>query len=132
LQKLTPDDLVVKLSLAELLVESTPGNQETLQKVVQLAEGVENESAIHSALLLCKAQALRGLGLRDAALETLTKTLGRKKDRSDELMRTLRYERAIVYEELGQAKKARSEFEKIYAEDPDYEDVATRLNLKKN
>lgn len=132
LQKLAPDDPVVKLSLAELLVESIPSNQETLQKVVQLTEGVENESVIHAALLLCKAQALRGLGLRDAALETLTKTLGRKKDRSDELMRALRYERAIVYEELGQAKRARTEFEKIYAEDPDYEDVATRLNLKKN
>src|SRR5262249_37454387 len=105
LQKIAPDDLVAKLSLAELLVESTPGNQETLQKVVQLTEGVENESAIHEALLLCKAQALRGLGLRDAALETLTKTLGRKKDRSDELIRALRYERAIVYEELGQTKR---------------------------
>jgi lipoprotein NlpI len=58
--------------------------------------------------------------------------LGRKKDRSDELRRALRYERAIVYEELGQAKRARTEFEKIYAEDPNYEDIATRLNLKKN
>jgi tetratricopeptide (TPR) repeat protein len=132
LQQLAPDDLVVKLSLAELLVESTPSNQETLQKVVQLAEGVENASAIHATLLLCKAQALRGLGLRDAALETLTKTLGRKKDRSSELIRALRYERAVVYEELGQTKRARAEFEKIYAEDPGYEDVATRLNLKKS
>lgn len=132
LQKMTPDDLVVKLSLAELLVEGGPGDHATLQKVVQLTEGVENESAIQAALLLFKAQALRGLGLLDAAQEVLASTLRRQKDRPDELLRALRYERGMVYESQGQARKARSEFEKIYAEDPNYEDVATRLNLKKS
>jgi hypothetical protein len=34
-----------------------------------------------------------------------------------------------VYEELGQQKRARSEFEKVYAEEPGYEDVAERLGL---
>lgn len=132
LQQMTPDDLVVKLSLAELLVEGGPGDQATLQRVVQLTEGVENESAIHAALLLFKAQALRGLGLFDAAQDLLTNTLRRQKDRPDELLRALRYERGIVYAGQGQVKKARAEFEKIYAEDPDYEDVMTRLNLKKS
>jgi tetratricopeptide (TPR) repeat protein len=132
LQKIAPDDLVVKLSLAELLVEGRPGDQATLQRVVQFTEGIENESAIHAALLLFKAQALRGLGLLDAAQDLLTNTLRRQKDRPDELLRALRYQRGMVYESQGQVKKARSEFEKIYAEDPNYEDVATRLNLKKN
>jgi len=132
LQQMAPDDFVVKLSLAELLVEGGPGDQATLQRVVQLTEGIENESAIHAALLLFKAQALRGLGLLDAAQDLLTSTLRRQKDRPDELLRALRYERGMVYEGQGQAKKARSEFEKIYAEDPNYEDVVTRLNLKKS
>ena len=132
LQQMAPDDLVVKLSLAELLVEGGPDDQATLQKVVQLTEGIENESVLHAALLLFKAQALRGLGLLDAAQDLLTSTLRRQKDRPDELLRALRYERGIVYEGQGQAKKARSEFEKIYAEDPEYEDVVTRLNLKKS
>ena len=131
LQKMSSDDLVVKLSLAELLMEGGPGDQTTLQRVVQLTEGIENESVIHTALLLFKAQALRGLGLLDAAQALLTSALRRQKDRPDELLRALRYERGVVYESQGQAKKARSEFEKIYAEDPNYEDVATRLNLKK-
>ena len=131
LQKMSSDDLVVKLSLAELLMEGGPGDQTTLQRVVQLTEGIENESVIHTALLLFKAQALRGLGLFDAAQALLTSALRRQKDRPDELLRALRYERGVVYESQGQAKKARSEFEKIYAEDPNYEDVATRLNLKK-
>ncbi|MGE0823766.1 MAG: DUF4236 domain-containing protein [Candidatus Binatia bacterium] len=129
LRQLAADDLVVKLSLAELLLESTRGEKDTLHRVIQLADGIENESAIHTALLLFKAQALRRLGLLDAALSVLTSTLRRQKDRSDELLRALRYERAILYEMVGQKKKARTEFEKIYAEDPAYEDVVTRLNL---
>lgn len=132
LQQIAPDDLVVKLSLAELLVEDQADDHATLQKVVRLTEGIANESAIHAALLLCKAQALRELGLLDAAQDLLTSTLRRQKDRPDELLRALRYERGIVYESQGQAKKARAEFEKIYAEDPNYEDVVTRLNLKNN
>jgi len=128
LQQHGPVDVVVKLSLAELWAENY-SDKETLQKVVKLTEGVENESAAHAALLLYKAQALRGLGLLDGAADVLTATLRRQKDRPDELLRALRYERAVVYEDQGQTKKARTEFEKIYAEDPNYEDVATRLKV---
>ena len=40
-----------------------------------------------------------------------------------------RYERACVYEDLGRASRARREFEKLYAEDPSYEDVESRWGL---
>ena len=73
---------------------------------------------------------MHGLGLNEAARDVLTRTLRRKKDRSNELLRVLRYERARVYEELGQRKRARSELEKLYAESPDYEDVAARLGIR--
>ena len=127
LRQLEPGDVVVKLSLAELLMENDSGKRETYQKVVQLAEGVENQSAVHTALLLYKAKALRGLNFLDAALEVLSEALQRKKDRPDELLQALRYERALVYEGLGQNRRARIELEKLYAEAPGYEDVATRL-----
>ena len=55
--------------------------------------------------------------------------LRRKKGSSGELLRVLRYEQALVYEDLGQHRRARSELEKLYAETPDYEDVAARLGL---
>lgn len=129
LQRLEPDDVVVKLSLAELLLDARPGEKNVCRKIVRLAEGIENETPVHTALLLYKARALRGLGLLDAARETLTGALRRKKGRSEELLRALRYERALVYEDLGQRRRARSELEKLYAEDPDYEDVAARLGL---
>ncbi|RLB39473.1 MAG: DUF4236 domain-containing protein, partial [Deltaproteobacteria bacterium] len=129
LLRLEPDDVVVKLSLAELLMEIRPDYPNACRRVVRLAEGVKNESEIHAALLLYKAKALRKLGLLDAARDVLTKALRRKKNRSNELLHALRYERALVYETLGQQKRARSELEKLYAEVPDYEDVAERLGM---
>ncbi|MCL4424667.1 MAG: hypothetical protein M1299_09355 [Firmicutes bacterium] len=53
----------------------------------------------------------------------------RKKDRADEFLRAVRYERVLVYEELGERRLARAELEKLYAEAPDYQDVAERLGL---
>ena len=79
--------------------------------------------------MLYKAKALRKLGLLTAARDTLTTTLRRKKNRSEELLRALRYERILVYDKLGQPKRMRKELEKLYAESPDYEDVAKRLGL---
>jgi tetratricopeptide (TPR) repeat protein len=142
LQRLEPDDVVVKLSLAELLLQARPGEKKVCRKIVRLAEGIENETPVHTALLLYKARALRGLGLLDAVRETLTGALRRRKARSDlpaaahslaaqagELLRALRYERALVYEDLGQRRRVGSELEKLYAEAPDYEDVAAWLGL---
>ncbi len=129
LQRLEPDDVAVKLSLAELLLDALPGDKQACRKVVRLAEGVRNESGVHAALMLYKAKALRQLGLLDAARDTLTQALKRKKDRDEELLHALRYERALVYEALGQKRRARSEWEKLYADAPGYEDVARRLGL---
>ncbi|MGC8719534.1 MAG: DUF4236 domain-containing protein [Thermodesulforhabdaceae bacterium] len=129
LQRLKLDDVVVKLSLAELLLQARPDNKNVCQKVVKLTEGIENETPIHTGLLLYRARALRLLGLFDTALETLKGALRSKKNRSEALLRALRYERALVYDALGKHRQARKEFEKLYAEDPNYEDVATRLKL---
>lgn len=129
LQQLEPDDVVIKLSLAELLLAAYPDDPSVYQKIVQLTGDIKNETPIHAALLFYKAKALHGLGLLVAAQDTLTTALRRKKGRSDELLRAIRYERARVYEALGQNRRARAEFEKIYAEDPNYEDVATRLGF---
>lgn len=113
LRRLEPDDLVIRLSLAELLMEARSDDRNVCRRVVRLAEGVENESEIHAALLLYKAKALRKLYLKEAARVVLTKALQRQKDRSDDLLQSLRYQRALVYEDLGQQKRARSELERL-------------------
>lgn len=130
LYRLDASDVVVRLSLAELLMASRPADQRAGQRVVQLARDVQNETELHGALLLYKARALRDLGLQEAARDTLTYALRRKKDRPVLLLRALRYERAQIYERLNQRKRARSEYGILYAEAPDYEDVARKLGMQ--
>ncbi len=125
-QEMDPGDVVAKVSVAELLLERDD-SREGADRVVRLAQGVENESALHAALMLYQGRALRRLGLGAAARDVLTEALRRRKGRPEELLKALRYERALVYTELGQRSRARSEFGRLYAEDPDYEDVAERV-----
>ena len=128
LHRLSPDDVVVRLALAELLLEDS-GRRQACQSVVRLAQNVKNDSEVHAALLLYKARALRGLQLLTAARDTLTATLRKTTGRTTDLLRAVRYERAIVYESLGHMRRSRNDLERLYAEAPDYEDVASRLGL---
>jgi len=109
------DDAVVNLSMAELVYDAAPTDKRLAKQIVELAGDVKNDSSIHAALMLYKAKALRTLGLHTAARDVLTTALRKKKDRSDDLLRALRYERACVYEDLAQAGRARREFETLYA-----------------
>lgn len=130
LLRLAGGDVVVQLSLAEFLMETRPAPQDRCHKVVSLTGETENLSELHAALLLYRGQALRDLGLPTAARDALTAGLRRRKDRRPEILNALRYERVLVYLELGQKQRARRELEMLYAADPDYEDVAERLGLK--
>jgi tetratricopeptide (TPR) repeat protein len=94
-----------------------------------MSASVENETPVHTALLLYRARALVSLGLPDAAIDVLTLALRRRKDRPDELLRQVRYERSLLYGGQRRQAQARREFERIYAEDPGFEDVAERLGL---
>jgi tetratricopeptide (TPR) repeat protein len=123
-----PDDLVLKLSLAELIIENK-NDRESLTRLLQLIGDIPNDTAVHTGLFYYKGVALHRLGLMTAAQAILTQGLQRKSGRSTDLMLAIRYERALVYMESGQRSRARSDFEKIYSEAPDYEDVASRLGL---
>ena len=129
LRKDQPDDIVVNVSIAELAIETSPHDKKLAKQIVELAGDVQNESNTHAALMFYKAQALRTLGLDTAAREVLTAAARKKKDRNEHLLRSIRYERACVYEDQGRSAQARREFEKLYAEDPSFEDVGKRLGL---
>ena len=154
LRKLEPDDVVILLSMVELLWQANPstelraspstelraghGNpskqlrvsEETCRHIVKLTKDVGNESYVHTALRLYKARALNGLDMHSAARGLITETLRRRKDRAPGLLNALRYERALAYEALGQLKRARTDLESIFANDPDFEDVGDRLSQK--
>ena len=127
LRTLAPHDMVVLLSLCELVDTAYGARPDAAKRVVDWTQDVDNESELHAAVLLYKARALRRLNLQHAARDTLTQALRRKKDRADELINALHYDRGEVYEALGRKRQAQGEFERIYATDPDYEDVAEKL-----
>jgi tetratricopeptide (TPR) repeat protein len=128
LRRLAPEDVVVVLSLAELLIgEGDDVSDDACREVVEMTGDLGNDTEVHAALMLYKARALQVLGLVEAARDVLTVALRRKKDRAPELLRAARYERGLLYEELGDSRKARADFAKVYAEDPDFEDVADRI-----
>jgi len=130
LRDLMPDDIVVKASLAELLLDARPDDPKTHHEIVRMAGDVSNESPAHAALMLYKAKALRAQGLHTAARDTLTAALRKTRDRDKDLLLALRYERALVYADLNQHKRSRTELEKVYAQDAEYGDVRERLRIQ--
>lgn len=122
-----PHDAVVILSLAEILVEEQ-ANESAYRRVVELTQGIANHSQLEAAIGYWKGRALHRLNLLTAARDALTTALRRKKDRDPDLLRAIQYERALVYDALGQHSRAHEEFGRIYADDPNYEDVAERID----
>jgi hypothetical protein len=47
-----------------------------------------------------------------------------------ELLRQIRYDRALAYAAIGRRSHSRRELEAIYAEAPGFEDVAVRLGVQ--
>ena len=123
------DDPVALASYAELVLETE--DRSRWQKVVELTSPVGNETAVHTAVLLLRGKALVRLGMDHAAEGVFTTALRRTRDRADTLLREIRYQRALVYERLGKQVQARRELERVYAEEPGFEDVAQRLGLSR-
>jgi tetratricopeptide (TPR) repeat protein len=117
-----PDDPALKLSLCDLLYEDDDD-----EGVVEISRAVTNDSDVAVAVLHLKARALARRGLKDAAEETFTLCLKKTAGRDAELLKEVRYDRAAFYDQAGQASRARKEYEKLYADDPTYRDVAQRV-----
>lgn len=121
-----PEDPVVLLSFAELALD-TPDDRALMERVVKLTVRIENETPVDTAILLYRGKALAALDMPDGAIKVLTLANPRRKDLPDELMRQIRYDRAILYEKIGRRAQARRELERLYSEDPEFEDLRERL-----
>lgn len=128
LLELDAEDPIVVLSFAELALD-TPEDHTMMRRVISLTNDVANETPVDTAILFYRAKAMSALGLAEAAMDMFTLALRRRKDRTDTLMRQIRYERAVLYDQSGRKAQARREFERVYAKDPEFEDVAQRLGL---
>ena len=128
LMQIDPTDPIVLLSFAELALDA-PEDLALLDRVVRATAHVENETPVDTAILLYRGKALAAMGLPDAAIDVFTLANRRRKDRPEALLHQIRYDRAVLYHETGQRARARREFERIYAADPGFEDVAERLGV---
>ena len=128
LMEIDPTDPVVVLSLAELALD-TPDDRALMDRVVRISAHVDNETPVDTAILLYRGHALVALGMPDAAIDVLTLANRRRKDRPEALLHQIRYDRAVLYDQVGRKAQARREFERVYAEDPEFEDVRERMGL---
>jgi tetratricopeptide (TPR) repeat protein len=126
LLNIDPTDPVVLLTFAELALD-TPKDRALMDRVVRASVHVENDTPVNTAILLYRGRALAALGMPDAAIDVLTLANRRRKDRPEGLLHQIRYDRAVLYEEVGRKAQARREFERLYAADPSFEDVRSRL-----
>jgi tetratricopeptide (TPR) repeat protein len=117
-----PDDPFVALSLADLLYADGD-----LDGVVETTEGAANDSDLGVALLHLRAASLFGLGHQVGAFDTFKAALAKTAGRDPELLKLVRYDRAVAYDVAGEKKKARADLEKLYAADHAYRDVAELL-----
>ncbi|MCK4719769.1 hypothetical protein KAU08_03875 [bacterium] len=84
---------------------------------------------VHGTLLLIKARTLKKLGSYKAAKDICTFVLRRKKGRSQNLINEILYERAGIHGLMGQYFYERIDLECLYATNPLYRDVASRLGM---
>lgn len=112
---------LVQLSLGELYFEN-----HDFEGCIGTLTDMENIDEIGTVALLYTGLSFKEMGLYDAAVETLRKALRRKKNRSQEVLLTCRFELAEVLELKGDYKKAKTEYEKILAEAPQFRNAFER------
>lgn len=109
------------LSLCELYYVSS-----AFADIVDLAAGTQNQDDAALQIMIYQARALWELGHRDSALEVYRAAL-RSSKRSPQLLKEARYCRGALYYEMGQKARARSDFARVFADDPHYEQVGEWL-----
>src|SRR4051794_33136707 len=109
------------VSLAELYAETHRWDE-----VIDLTKGVKNEDDASALLCIFRGTAFREQGFHDAAHEALREAL-RARSRAAEIRHFALAERAQNYLDQGKKAQAKRDFERILAEDSDYEGVREQL-----
>ena len=115
-EELTADQISA-ISLSEIEVQLGEYDE-----VLSLTENIDNEDDSTAILLVFRAIALREKKLFDASKEVLKESLKSKKRNPDILHKAL-FERAKTHIAEGSKAKAKSDLEKIIANDSDYPGV---------
>ncbi len=119
-ERLEDQEMHEYVTMQARLEEAAAGQE--WERVIELTQGARNESDEHLEELLLRAEAFAELGKTDAALATYELSL-RSQRRHPRLLLQARYSRAKLLLENGQRTRARKEFARVYAQDPNYADV---------
>lgn len=109
------------LSLCGLLAESAVWDE-----IVNVAAGTRNENDASLEVAIYQARALEAQGMDDAALAVYREAL-RSEKRHPELLKQARYGRGKLQLRMGKKEPAKRDLAQVYADDPDYRDVAEVL-----
>ncbi|NJN93519.1 MAG: DUF4236 domain-containing protein [Anaerolineales bacterium] len=113
---------VLVLSLCELYA-----SREIWDGIIERAQGMEPVDDVTVEIAIYYGRAMQEKELHDAAISVFSKALSKKKGRHPDLLNEAAYWRAISYQAQGKHSQARREFELLYAEAPNFRDVAQRL-----
>jgi len=116
------DEPVVTLSLCELYA-----NEGLWDGIIDCASGITSEDDVTLETMVMYGRAMQQNELHTAAIKVFTDALRRKKGRNLLLLNEAMYWRAISYEVSGKRSRAKQEFEKVFANDPDFRDVFERV-----
>jgi tetratricopeptide (TPR) repeat protein len=121
LHDVDPHDEFVIFNLCTLYAQ-----RDEHDEVVEITTGVKNDDDLTCLICVARAEAMAEQGMLDAAYE-VAKEATKSKKRDTEALKMGRYARAQILDKQGKAGMARKEFEKVYAEDPEYRDVRDRI-----
>ncbi|WP_161569303.1 DUF4236 domain-containing protein [Candidatus Oscillochloris fontis] len=118
------DEPALTLSLCDLYAEAG-----VWDGIIARAEKVTITDDITLEITILRGRALQEKGLHDVAIALFTEALKKKKDRDPDLLNEALYWRAVSYEATGKKSQASKEFQKLYAQAPDFRDVKKHVNL---
>ena len=127
-----PTDPVIRISWADLLLDDAYSGTVTTTELEQAASMPalgDSRSLVDSVAVRLKAEAYYRLGVHTPPVRLLTGLLRRHHGMTEKLKKDVRYLRSKVYEARGDDRRSRQDLEEIYAMDPDYRDVRSRLGL---
>jgi tetratricopeptide (TPR) repeat protein len=113
-------------TLAAAVLADFLGSAERWEDLIKLTDGIRNDDDASCQALIFRARALQKQGLHGIALEVLNEAL-RSQERHQDILKAALYRRGLVYESRGEPTEARKDFERVYARDSSYADVATRV-----
>jgi tetratricopeptide (TPR) repeat protein len=117
-----PADTCIMLALADLLFAD-----KDYEAVVELTRNASNDNDRGVALLHLRGRALLALRRHHAAVASLRDALAKTANRDPELLKAVRYDRALAYEGVGDESRARKDLGRVFTMDPNYADVRERL-----